>query len=118
MKVTENYLWLLLDQGRIKVGITKKAQKEIGEIVNIHFPKKGERVYKKDPLIVLESTKSAIDIDAPISGDICEINPLLLLSLDPLNHSCEDQGWLVTFIPLQVEQYHLFDNYLMEKLPS
>jgi glycine cleavage system H protein len=112
MKITDTYEWVFLDGGDIKVGITKKAQKEIGEIVHIHFPKVGERIEKGKEVLVLESTKSAIDTYSPISGEIIEVNTPLLENLKFLNEDPEGKGWLFRIKPSILEEYHLLEDYL------
>ncbi len=111
MKITDTYEWLLLIQELVKIGITSKAQKEIGEIVHIHFPKKGQIIEKGHPILVLESTKSAIDTYAPISGEIIEINTSLLKNLHHLNEDPEGKGWLLHIKPNKIDQYHLLEDY-------
>lgn len=111
MKMTDTYEWVLLDQDDAKVGITKKAQKEIGDIVHIHFPKKGDVVKKGDALLVLESTKSAIDSYAPISGEIIEVNRPLLESLSHINDDPEGKGWLIKIKPHDIDEYHALEDY-------
>ena len=110
MKITDTYEWLLLLQEYIKVGITSKAQKEIGEIVHIHFPKIGDLFEKGQPILVLESTKSAIDTYAPISGEIIEVNTSLLKNFHHLNEDPEGMGWLLKIKPHKIEEYHALEN--------
>jgi glycine cleavage system H protein len=111
MKMTDTYEWLFFENGHVKVGITKKASKEIGEIVHIHFPKVGQKVEKGKEILVLESTKSAIDTYAPISGEIVEVNTKLLENLNHLNDDPEGKGWLFSIKPHNINQYLSLDDY-------
>jgi glycine cleavage system H protein len=113
MKITDTYEWILLNDGHAKMGITKKAQKEIGEIVHVRFPKKGDKVKKGDSLLVLESTKSAIDSYAPISGEIVEVNGPLIENLKSLNSDPEGAGWLIRIKPHDVDEYHALEDYAL-----
>lgn len=94
MKFTDSHEWFLMDGSVGAMGITAHAQKELGEIVSIELPKVGTRVVKGDPICVLESTKAAVDVYAPVTGEIVEINPLLYTSVDLLNESPQTDGWL------------------------
>lgn len=94
MKYTESHEWLDLKGDEGVMGITSHAQKELGEIVSIELPKVGAKVEKGEPICVLESTKAAVDVYAPISGEIIEINPLLQESINLLNEDAENEGWL------------------------
>ena len=111
MKLTDTYEWVLLEKDHAKVGITKKAQKEIGEIVFIKFPKVGQVVKKGSELLVLESTKSAIDSYAPISGEIIAVNEPLVDNLLHINQDPEGLGWLLTIKPHDVDEYHSLEDY-------
>ena len=95
MKYTESHEWY--EKGR--VGISKYAQEELGEIVYIELPKVGQLVRAGEEVAVLESTKAAADIYSPLSGTILSVNErlkeeILLLSQDP-----EGEGYLLTLKP-------------------
>jgi len=94
MKFTDSHEWLKVEQDLGVMGITTHAQKELGEIVSIELPQVGSHVQKGDPICVLESTKAAVDVYAPISGEIIEVNTKLLESVDLINTSSEKEGWL------------------------
>ena len=111
MKITDTYEWILLEKSLAKIGITKKAAKEIGEIVHIQFPKVGDKVKKGDELLVLESTKSAIDTYAPICGEVIAVNTPLMEKLHLLNSDPEGHGWLVQVKPIDESQYHGLESY-------
>jgi glycine cleavage system H protein len=111
MKYTDTYEWVQLEDGCAKIGITKKAQKEIGEIVHIHFPKVGDKIKKGDSILVLESTKSAIDTYSPLSGEIVEVNYSLSSKLSLLNSDPEGEGWLFKIKPSSMSEYHSLEDY-------
>lgn len=111
MKVTKTYEWVALQDGKVVVGITKKAQKEIGEIVNIHFPELKRCTKVGEEIIVIESTKSAIDSYSPISGEVVEVNSALLKDLSLLNEDPEGSGWLYKINPSNIEEYHALQDY-------
>ncbi len=94
MKFTDSHEWLRIEDEMGVMGITKHAQKELGEIVSVELPKVGAQVQKGDPVCVLESTKAAVDVYAPVTGEIVEVNPLLNTSVDLLNTASETEGWL------------------------
>jgi glycine cleavage system H protein len=82
-------------EGKIgTVGMTDYAQQELGEIVHIELPKIGSIVKEGEEVCVLESTKSATDIDSPVTGKIVAVNPALKASPGLINQSPEMDGWL------------------------
>ena len=91
MKYTDTHEWIS-EEGR--VGISKRALEELGEIVYIELPKVGSTVQEGDEIAVLESTKAAADIYSPASGRVIRINPILESNLSSLNTDPEGEGWL------------------------
>lgn len=94
MKFTESHEWVDVHVGVGTVGITSHAQKELGEIVYVEFPEVGTVVQAGDEVAVIESTKAAIDISSPVSGEIVEVNQALKTNPDLINKSPQAEGWL------------------------
>lgn len=94
MKFTETHEWIEVVDDVGTVGITDHAQKELGDIVYVELPKIGKAVQKGEAAVVLESTKAAADVYAPVSGTIFEVNDKLTASPDLINTSSESSGWL------------------------
>jgi glycine cleavage system H protein len=91
MYYTDSHEWID-EEG--KIGLTTYAQKELGEIVYLQLPKLGRMVLAGEEVVVLESTKAAADIYAPVSGEVIAVNEELLAAPDLLNQSPEEKGWL------------------------
>jgi glycine cleavage system H protein len=94
MKFTQSHEWICTDEGIGTVGITDHAQKELGNIVYLELPPIGKRVKAGEEIAVLESTKAAADIYAPVSGEVVAINESLALSAHLVNQAAESEGWL------------------------
>lgn len=94
MKFTESHEWVRVEDEIGVVGITHFAQKEIGEIVYVELPSIGKLVKAGQEIAVLESTKAAADIYAPVSGKILEINQKLQAFPQGINQAAEEDGWL------------------------
>lgn len=94
MRFTESHEWIKLQGKTGIVGITHHAQKELGDIVFVELPKVGAKVKKGDEVCVLESTKAAADVYAPVSGKITAVNEALKKGPSFINQSAESDGWL------------------------
>lgn len=96
MKFTETHEWIdLNDETKVATcGITNYAQQELGEVVFIQLPNLGEKVKKGDEIVILESTKAAIDLYSPLSGKIVDINQNLIQFPEKINQDAESSGWL------------------------
>lgn len=94
MKYTDSHEWVKIEGHIGMVGITKYAQKELGEVVHIELPKVDTVVEAGQEVAVLESTKAAADIYSPVSGKIVAINEQLKKDLSLINRYPEGEGWL------------------------
>ena len=94
MKYTQSHEWVEADTPHAKIGITQYAQKELGDIVYVELPQVGKQVKKGQVAAVLESTKAAADVYAPVSGKITAINVDLKESPELINNAPEADGWL------------------------
>ena len=94
MKYTDSHEWVMIEDETGIVGISKHAQKELGEVVYVEFPKVGQMIKAGEEIAVLESTKAAADIYSPVSGTIVAINENVKEDPSILNNSPENEGWL------------------------
>ncbi len=94
MWFTKTHEWVEIEGDLAMVGVTNFAQKELGDIVYVELPEVGKHVKAGDDSAVLESTKAAADVYAPISGQIKEINASLKEAPEKVNLSAENEGWL------------------------
>lgn len=99
-RYTETHQWILPDG---KVGITAHARQELGEVVFLELPKKGSAVQAGDSVAVVESTKAAFDLYAPVSGIVTAVNEKLLEDLSLLN---DPQIWLFALELTHPEELH------------
>lgn len=94
MRFTESHEWIRVEDGVGTVGITEHARKELGEIVFVELPVIGKSVSAAEAAAVLESTKAASDVYAPVAGMIIAVNQDLKGSCSHINNSPENDGWL------------------------
>lgn len=99
VRFTKSHEWIEGKDGVSIVGITNFAQEELGEIVSIELPKVGRNVKMGEEIAVLESTKAAADVYAPISGKIVAINESLKQNPSFVNQFAESKGWLFKIEP-------------------
>jgi len=93
-KYTPSHEWIEMSGSQGTIGITNYAKGEFGDIVYIELPVIGKKVLSGEEVVVLESTKAAADIYAPVSGEIVEVNVSLQNDLSLLNQDPEGKGWL------------------------
>ena len=94
MYYTKTHEWIEKKEGKGRVGMTQKAQKEFGEIVYVELPKVGQPVEAGEQIAVIESTKAAVDLYSPVSGKVIAVNTELLENPGLINTSPEKEGWI------------------------
>jgi glycine cleavage system H protein len=95
LKYAETHEWVRLEDGVATIGISDYAQGELGDIVFVELPEKGGKVAKGEAMGTIEAVKTVSDLNAPVSGEIVEVNEVLedeptLVNTDPYN-----SGWIL-----------------------
>lgn len=81
--------------GKIRVGITEFAQKELGDIVFVELPETGSEINVGDSFGSVESVKTVSELYAPVSGTVAEINDALEDSPEFVNESPYEKAWMI-----------------------
>jgi glycine cleavage system H protein len=100
LKYTESHEWLRLESdGTYTVGITRHAQDELGELVYVELPEVGRTLALEEACCVVESTKAASDVYAPVGGEIVAVNDILRDAPQTVNEKPYTDGWLFRIRP-------------------
>lgn len=103
-KYTKEHEWIALDGENAVIGITDFAQSQLGDIVYIELPPAGKSFKKGESFCVLESTKAASDVYAPVGCTIVEANNALSADSSPVNSDPHGEGWLVKVKGIQASE--------------
>ncbi|MDO4682784.1 MAG: glycine cleavage system protein GcvH [Lautropia sp.] len=100
LKYTESHEWLRREEdGTLTVGITDHAQAELGDLVYVELPEAGRQVEAREACCVVESTKAASDVYAPVTGEIVAGNEALTDRPELVNEQPFEDGWLFRIKP-------------------
>jgi len=92
-KYSKQHEWISIEGDIATVGITKHAAEMLGDVVFVELPEKGKSVEKEGQAGVVESTKAASDIYAPITGEITETNQSIVDDPTTVNKDPEGSAW-------------------------
>jgi len=95
LKYTKDHEWIKIEGNTATVGITEFAQSELGELVFVDLPAQGKAVKPHATLCVVESTKAASDVYAPLTGSVKEVNSALTDNPSLVNTKPYEDGWMV-----------------------
>lgn len=100
LQYTREHEWVRREaDGTVVVGITDHAQGQLGELVYVELPEAGRALKPGDAMAVVESTKAASDVYAPLSGTVLAVNPALASEPELVNTDPYGGGWLVRLKP-------------------
>ncbi|MFJ5551210.1 glycine cleavage system protein GcvH [Streptomyces sp. NPDC093225] len=96
LKYTNEHEWVdTKSSGKVRVGITDFAQKQLGDIVFVEQPKVGERFEAGEPVGSVESVKSVTEIYSPVTGQVTARNDRLSDEPELMNDDPYGDGWLI-----------------------
>lgn len=96
---SKEHTWARREGSDVRVGITKFAQEELGDLVFVELPEIGTVIEANEPFGTVESVKTVSELYAPISGTVVEINEELDDSPELINESPYDKAWLIVLEP-------------------
>ena len=95
LKYTASHEWIAdHGDGTVSVGITAVATDQLGELVYVELPKPGAKFKQGEACAVVESTKAASDVYAPLSGEVIAVNGALADAPAQVNTAPYAEGWL------------------------
>ena len=83
------------EEGVYFVGITDFAQGELGDVVFVELPKKGDRFARMEVFGTVEAVKAVSDLYAPVSGEVIEVNNMLADDPALVNADPYGKGWML-----------------------
>ncbi len=95
LKYHPEHDWARIDGDTATLGITWYAQDSLGEIVHYEPPEIGASVAKDESYGEVESVKAVSDLIAPLSGEVLEVNAVLVDSPETINGDPYGEGWLI-----------------------
>ena len=113
-KYTKTHEWAKLENGRVRVGLTRHAIDSLGDLTYVEVKSIGTEVEKGGELGLVESNKAVEHIYAPVTGRVVELNSeagvieeggteiageLEVISEDPYG-----PGWIVVLEPTKLEE--------------
>lgn len=105
LKFKTSHEWVRVEQdGTVTVGISDHAQDLLGDIVFVELPDIGTQMNAEDEVAIVESVKAASDVYSPVSGEIIEVNELLLDNPETVNESPYSDGWFYKIQPDDLDE--------------
>jgi glycine cleavage system H protein len=96
---SENHVWVRVEHDIAVIGVTDYGQKSLKEIVSVVLPDLGVFINQGAVLGSLETVKAVVDVIAPLSGVVKEVNEKVKSKPSLINEDPYGEGWLVKITP-------------------
>ncbi len=98
---TKEGVWVLpeADGKRVRVGLADYLQQHNGDVAFANVKAAGTKLAAGDQFAEIETIKAMVDLHAPVSGTIAEINAALNMSPETINQDPYEKGWLAVIEP-------------------
>ena len=94
------------------LGLSDYLQDQMGEITSLELPDLGDVLRARRRMGHVESEEASSPIDAPISGEVVEVNPEALENPDLLNSDPYGSGWLLR---VRIEDTNELEDLISEE---
>lgn len=103
-RYAETHEWIKPDGDTMVIGITDFAVRELssgneGDLVYCDLPEIGRVLKAGETFGEIESVKAVADLNAPVAGEVVEINTSIEEHLEILSKDPWKEGWLIRIKP-------------------
>ena len=94
LRISQDHVWVQTKEDGALVGISDFAAEALGTIIYVELPEVGDEVNRGEPFAAVESGKASVELTAPISGKVTEVNEELEDTPDLINQDTFSKGWI------------------------
>jgi glycine cleavage system H protein len=95
LKYTKTHEWARVEGDVVTTGLTQFAITHLSDLVFVDLPDVGESVTQNESFSEVESVKAVAEINAPVTGEVIEINQEVADNVELVGKDCYGAGWLV-----------------------
>ena len=95
LRFSDAHVWVRIDDDVAVLGLSEYLQDQMGEITALHLPDLGDVLHAKRRMGHVESDEASSPLEAPVSGEVVEVNPDVLENPDIVNAEPYGSGWLI-----------------------
>jgi glycine cleavage system H protein len=106
------HVWVRVEGTEAVLGLSDYLQDQMGEITKLEVPDLGDILRAGRRMGHVESEEASSPLEAPISGEVVEVNPEALENPDLINTDPYATGWLVR---VRIEDPRELDELINEE---
>lgn len=106
---SREHFWVRVDGDLATIGLTDHGQDKLGEIASLDLPEADSYVEWNEPFGSIEAAGATIDLIAPVSGVVMNVNDDITDDAVVINSDPYDTGWLIV---VEMEDQSELDDLL------
>jgi len=95
LRFSSAHVWVRVDGREAILGLSDYLQDQMGEIISLDLPDLGDVLHAKRRMGHVESEEASSPLEAPITGEVIEVNADALDNPDIVNGEPYGSGWLL-----------------------
>ena len=95
LRFSSAHVWVRVEGDNAELGLSDYLQDQMGEITSLDLPDLGDVLRARRRMGHVESEEASSPIEAPITGEVIEVNPEALENPDLVNSDPYGAGWLL-----------------------
>ena len=106
------HVWVRVEGAEAVLGLSDYLQDQMGEITRLELPDLGDLLRAGRRMGHVESEESSSPLEAPLTGEVVEVNPEPLENPDLINLDPYSGGWLLR---IRIEDPRELDELINEE---
>ena len=95
LRFSSAHVWVRVEGSEAVLGLSDYLQDQMGEITRLDLPDLGDVLRAGRRMGHVESEESSSPLEAPVSGEVIEVNPEAIENPDLINVDPYAGGWLL-----------------------
>ncbi|GAC1510219.1 MAG: glycine cleavage system protein GcvH [Candidatus Dormibacteraceae bacterium] len=95
LRFSGSHVWVRVEGSDAVLGLSDYLQDQMGEITKLELPDLGDVLHANKRMGHVESELASSPLEAPVSGEVIEVNGEALENLDLINSEPFVAGWLL-----------------------
>ena len=112
LRYSPSHVWVRVEGNEAVIGLSDYLQDQMGEITALDLPDQGDIIRATRRMGSVESEEASSPIEAPVSGEVVEVNAEALDNPDVVNSDPYEGGWLLR---VRMEDPHELDDLISEE---
>ena len=95
LRFSASHVWVRVEGAEATIGLSDYLQDQLGDITALDLPDNGDVIRATRRMGKVESDDATSPLEAPVSGEVTDVNPEVLDNPDLVNSDPYGSGWLL-----------------------